>query len=656
MKIALFTDTFLPDINGVATSVAILREELIAHGHDVLVVTTVLPKGSDYVDTIPVIRVKGLDLKHLYGYRMAPFYSMEGMKDVEAFAPDVIHVQTEFGVGLFARIVGLRLHIPVVYTYHTMWEDYSHYLSAGIKPVDVLSKGLLRKLSRLYGMHCTELIVPSDKAAKRLASYGITRPINVVSTGLRLDRFIKKDEKKVAAIKKQYGLDKRFVILFLGRIAEEKSIEFLIHAMKKIIPIRRDVLLLIVGGGPSEKVLQEMAHKEHLDDYVIFTGAKDSEDVPAFYQVADVFASASLSETQGLTYIEAMASGLPVFARYDSNLEGVIMDGRNGFFFRDEREYVAKLMQLSDEQKRIIGKQAQIDAKCHSSTLFYTKIMEVYQKALHDMNKQYKIQALEKQKDHSYKVTLSDGKKLESFIISPSMMGKLSLSHGQVIDEDIYQAILNSNKVHDCYQSALKLLMYHDYAASTLAKRLMTKGYSKETVEETISLLEEKNLINDYDYAHEVIAKTLRHQGGFEKARTHLLKEGIDAKVIDDALSEFDEDLAYQGAKALVDTLIQTNRHRSIRALKQNIRSKLIGRGYSYEIIERVLAEADFTMSDERTDALLEQEYQKVYKRYVTKYSGKELQYKLKSFLIQKGFTRDEVIKKVEAGENNGED
>ena len=122
MKIAIFTDTFLPDINGVATSVSILREELIAHGHDVMIVTTVLPKDSDYVDRIPVIRINGLDLKHLYGYRMAPIYSSHAMKDITAFAPDVIHVQTEFGIGVFARIVGRHLHVPVVYTYHTIYD------------------------------------------------------------------------------------------------------------------------------------------------------------------------------------------------------------------------------------------------------------------------------------------------------------------------------------------------------------------------------------------------------------------------------------------------------------------------------------------------------------------------------------------------------
>lgn len=660
MKIAIFTDTFLPDINGVATSVSILREELIAHGHDVMIVTTVLPKDSDYVDRIPVIRINGLDLKHLYGYRMAPIYSSHAMKDITAFAPDVIHVQTEFGIGVFARIVGRHLHVPVVYTYHTMWEDYSHYLSGGVKPLDFVARRFIKRLSHMYGGHCQELIVPSDKAAARLYSYGIDKHINVVETGLRLGRFQKTSalEKSVQAIKTQYHLQGKFVILFLGRIAQEKSIDFLIRAMKKIMPIRRNAVLMIVGGGPDERALQDLTHELGLEADVIFTGAKESADVPAYYQAADVFVSASMTETQGLTYIEAMASGLPVFARYDDNLKDVIKDGVNGFFFHDENEYVAKLMKLDNIQKERIAKQAMADAKAHSSTIFYEKIIEVYKKALNDMQEHYKIQNIEKQKDQSYLLTIAAQKHKEKLRVSPRLIGAYGLLSGMFIDEETYQALKADSQLHEVYQAALKLLMYRDYAQGALLKRLIDKGYEEETASKVVHLLAEKGLIDDYNYAHEVIAKTLRHQGGFEKARRALKKEGVEAQTIEDALSEFDQQEALNGAKAYAMKLVHQNRHRSQKALEMNIRQKLHSHGYSNDIIEEVMATSDFSMDEARSDALLDQAFDKAYQRLSRKYNGQELTYKLKHVLIQKGFTYEAINNKLEerGSELDGED
>ena len=132
MNIALFSDTYLPDINGVATSTHILKKELKKHGHHVLIVTTFLPHDSQYVDEdLDVLRLPGIDLKKLYGYRASNIYSFKGMKELKDFQPDIIHIQTEFGIGIFGKIAGEILNVPVCYTYHTMWADYSHYIAPG---------------------------------------------------------------------------------------------------------------------------------------------------------------------------------------------------------------------------------------------------------------------------------------------------------------------------------------------------------------------------------------------------------------------------------------------------------------------------------------------------------------------------------------------
>ena len=127
MKIGIFTDTYLPDINGVASSSQILRNELVKHGHEVLVVTTEIKKGSVYEGEPNVYRLSGIELKNLYDYRLASFFSAKAMKTIKHMNLDLIHIQTEFSVGIFGKIAAHLLNIPIVYTYHTQYEDYVHY-------------------------------------------------------------------------------------------------------------------------------------------------------------------------------------------------------------------------------------------------------------------------------------------------------------------------------------------------------------------------------------------------------------------------------------------------------------------------------------------------------------------------------------------------
>lgn len=386
MNIALFSDTYLPDINGVATSTAILHKELLKHGHNVMIVTTVLPKGKEYDDgDYQVLRIKGLDLKRLYGYRASHIYSFKGMKEIKEFNPDLIHIQTEFSIGIFGKIVAEKLNIPLCYTYHTMWSDYSHYVvPKKFKFLDKGVKKLIQKMSKTYGKHCDELIVPSKKAAEALSSYGVEGRINIIATGLELDHFnpTNINQEEVIKIKDEYQLHDRFVVTFLGRIAPEKSIDVLIDAMVEIKEMNPRILLLIVGGGPQLKELQKKVEKLKLSQNVCFTGFKDPSLVPCFYHASSVFASASLSETQGLTLIEAMATGLPVVTTYDKNLDGVIVNGYNGFFFRDKEELVQLLLKLESTDLTQLSNNALEASKHYSSEIFYERVIKVYQHAM----------------------------------------------------------------------------------------------------------------------------------------------------------------------------------------------------------------------------------------------------------------------------------
>ena len=197
MRIAIFSDTYIPDINGVATSTKILKDELVKHGHDVVVVTSELPSDSDYMDDPHdnILRVPGLEIQALYGYRACNIYSFKGMREIKGMNIEVIHVQTEFGVGIFGRIVGETLNIPVVYTYHTMWADYSHYVNpVNSGAIDGLIKKAITRISKFYGDKSTELIVPSLKTKEALELYGLNKDVHIIPTGLELEKFDPKNK------------------------------------------------------------------------------------------------------------------------------------------------------------------------------------------------------------------------------------------------------------------------------------------------------------------------------------------------------------------------------------------------------------------------------------------------------------------------------
>ena len=334
-----------------------MKDELVKHGHDVVVVTSELPSDSDYMDDPHdnILRVSWIGkYKPLYGYRACNIYSFKGMREIKGMNIEVIHVQTEFGVGIFGRIVGETLNIPVVYTYHTMWADYSHYVNpVNSGAIDGLIKKAITRISKFYGDKSTELIVPSLKTKEALELYGLNKDVHIIPTGLELEKFDPKNKNTelIEQIKDKYGIKDQFIVTFLGRIAKEKSIEVLIDAMKEVIKENDNVLCLIVGGGPQLEELKELVKDDHISNYVIFTGPKPSNEVPSYYHLSNVFVSASITETQGLTYIEAMASGLPLVCRKDPCLYGVLEEGGNGYSYESIQQFVSGVQRLLEEKE-----------------------------------------------------------------------------------------------------------------------------------------------------------------------------------------------------------------------------------------------------------------------------------------------------------------
>lgn len=387
MRVAIFTDTYPPFINGVSTSTYNLAQVLKSHGHEVLVIAPRTDEGSlEYKDGI--IRIPGIAMKKVYGYRITNLFNAKVTKWVKEFKPDIIHIQTDFTIGQYANRVSKSFKAPIVYTYHTAYEDYTYYVAKGL--MDRISKQLLRGYTRTIATNCQEFITPSGKTKEYMRSIGSDIYINVVPTGIDFSLFSedKIDKEKMRLFKEEHHIKENTkVFLLLGRVAKEKSMDYSLRgfAMYSKKHPEMDLKMIVVGDGPQRPELELLTMELHIADKVDFIGKVPASEVPFYYHLADIYTSASITETQGLTFMEAMASGTIVLARFDSNLADTIMDGQTGFFFTDEDSFVEKverIFSLTKEEREQLINQAYKTVDFYSIDKFYDNIMEVYHRAI----------------------------------------------------------------------------------------------------------------------------------------------------------------------------------------------------------------------------------------------------------------------------------
>lgn len=392
MRIGIFTDTYTPFINGVTTSVVMLKHALEKKGHTVYIVT--VNDNSlhyKYEEDEKVIRIPGIPIG-IYNYRLTGIYPIKVINKIRKWNLDVIHSQTEFGIGTFARVISKQFHIPLVHTYHTMYEDYVHYITKGY--FNRSSKKIVEYLTLFYcDKTNNELIVPTKKAYELFKNkYKVDRNIYIVPTGIEVDRFYKENNKikNISAKRKMLGINnKDFVILFVGRIGKEKNIELLLKAMPNILKKCPNTKLLIIGDGPELDEYKNYVVDNKLSEKIIFTGKVPWEEIPEYYLMSDVFATASVSETQGLTVIEAMASSLPVVCINDESFVNTVIDNLNGKIFEDQEGYEKSIIELYNDSKLLkkLSNQSRISAERHSSKYFAESVLDVYNSAI----KNYKM-------------------------------------------------------------------------------------------------------------------------------------------------------------------------------------------------------------------------------------------------------------------------
>ncbi len=382
MRIGLFTDTYPPHINGVATSVSMLEAALRKKGHTVYVIT-INPDNLSYnFEDDHIIRIPGIPIG-IYDYRLSGIYPIKAVSKIKQLNLDIIHSHTEFGIGIFARIIAKQLDIPLVHTYHTMYEDYIHYITKGY--FDKSSKKIVEYLTKFYcDKTATELIVPTKKTYDLFKEkYKYDRNVHIIPTGIDLEKFYQEkiNKEKVIQLKEKLNIkNDDFVILFVGRIASEKSIDFLINNQVELVKKNKNCKLIIVGSGPDSEELENLSKELKMDKNIIFTGKVPWNEVNLYYNLSNVFTTASHTETQGLTVIEAMAASLPVVALDDEAFNTTVINDLNGYLFKDDKEYCKYMELLMNDHELVkkLGSQARINSNQYSSRYYAERVLDVY--------------------------------------------------------------------------------------------------------------------------------------------------------------------------------------------------------------------------------------------------------------------------------------
>lgn len=385
MNIGLFTDTYFPQNSGVATSIKTLKDALEKQGHNVFIFTTTDPHIKRGTVEPNIFRFSSIPFISFTDRRIAFRGFFEATKVAKEVKLDIVHTQTEFALGIIGKYVAHQLKIPAVHTYHTMYEDYLHYVLNGhlLKPYHV------KQFTRGYLKSMDGCIAPSKRVKALLERYGVKIPIRIIPTGVDIQSLngVKKQN-----IRQKLGIaPDALVLLNLSRIAAEKKIDRILSIMPEIVDQYPKVKLVIAGDGPDVNILKDQVARLTLEDYVIFTGNIPHDEVGSYYRMADLFVSASDTETQGLTYIEALASGTKCVV-YDTDYTKHVFDDADfGRVFDTQQEMLdAILIYLKNKDFAIPESKLKQKLKSISSSHFATEVHRFYQDTIITYQKNHK--------------------------------------------------------------------------------------------------------------------------------------------------------------------------------------------------------------------------------------------------------------------------
>ncbi len=348
MKIAIFTEVYRPIVNGVVTSVDSLAEQLRALGHDVFTFAPHIPKGAESAGR--VFRMPSLPLPARTEYRLTLPLVARRNKARFLSQCDIIHSHSLFITGWMASYYARRrFRVPLIYTYHTLLEQYAHYSPLGQR----LTSQLTRELTKTYANAADAVIVPTKAVAAELRRQGVSAPLCVVPTGIDIEVFRRTDRKAGLAVRDSYGIPQDAPLLLLvSRLAQEKNVPLALEALQLLRQRVPGAQLLLVGSGPLRHALEVQIRSAGLGDAVHFAGSVEHSEIPSYYAAADVFVFPSVSETQGLVLAEAFAAGLPVVAIDNPQTRDVFGEHLAGEIVSDAQSMAHAVFELVAKPER----------------------------------------------------------------------------------------------------------------------------------------------------------------------------------------------------------------------------------------------------------------------------------------------------------------
>jgi len=375
MRIGIFTNNYLPRVSGLANSIEGFRKGFEKLGHDFYIFA---PRYGSYIDKNKnIFRLKNSLFLKKENYALPLGHTKKLEKLVESLNLDIIHSQHPWFIGHSARHFARKFKKPLLFTYHTLYDQYLHYVP--LIPSFVL-KFFVMNFAIAYCNSCQAVIAPTPSVKKTLLKYKVSTPIYIVPSGVDTEKFssIRKETIREKLRLKESDL----LLVTVARLAPEKNLEFLLRVFKKLSGKRSNVYYLIVGGGPSAEGLKKLARDLNLEKKVFFAGPIPAEFVAPYFKAGDLFIYSSLSETQGLIIIEAFAAGLPAVAIKASGSEDQIRDGANGFLTENsEEDFLQKTLRVLDDigLREKMSKMAISTANEYSIDAVSRKLLRVYE-------------------------------------------------------------------------------------------------------------------------------------------------------------------------------------------------------------------------------------------------------------------------------------
>lgn len=376
MNIGIFTEAYKPTLNGVVVSIETFRKELEKRGHRYFIIAPASKQKGFKDESSNIIRLPSFVFPGHPEYPLAfPIFFSHTYSAIYAKPLDLVHCQHIFTVGRLGLKIAQKMQIPSVLTYHTLLPEYSHYIPA----IGRFTKNKLISLSVNFANRCNLVITPSPSMKKLLQSWGVEKPIEVLPTGISLQNFQRRDSR---LFKAKYNIfDEEKVVLYVGRLALEKKVDFLLRSFAKVLQKYKNVHLILVGSGSKENDFRNLCQNLGIKSKVTFTGLLEKEEAEKVFGSSDIFAFPSDTDTQGIVVTEAMAAGtVPVVV--DALGPGdIVEEGITGFKTGlHETAFADKILKLLKDQKlwRKLSQNAKEEAKNYSIEKTAQKLEKIY--------------------------------------------------------------------------------------------------------------------------------------------------------------------------------------------------------------------------------------------------------------------------------------